>query len=288
MLRAFRIPGNVSVMAPLRVPTSSGTVSSTRLTVPGATVTLARFPASLRLPPHVHERACLTVLLDGIMTERVRGRERYCERASVLIKPALERHDDAFGRNGSLQIIVEPIDLDSDLFGPFKRLFATEQFQSDGTAERLARRLAGEIEHADAFSSLACSALTHELVVRAARSVPRHRRGLPVPPAWLRRTRELLEECLRAPTLTELAREADVHPAHLARAFRAHYGCSVGSFVRRIRLEAAARDLGAPGVTIAGVAAAHGFSDQSHFTRQFRRHMGVTPREYQMRLQPRD
>lgn len=250
-------------------------------------MTLARFPALLRLPTHVHERACLTVLLDGVMAERVRGVERYCERASMLIKPGLERHDDTFGRNGSLQIIIEPVDLESDSYQLFKALFTSERFRSDGIAERLARRLAGELDHPDAFSPLVCAALTHELMVRAARA-PVHRRGGRTPPPWLLRTRELLQDGARRPGLTDLAREAGVHPAHLARAFRFHYGCSVGTFVRQIRIEAAARDLAVRGATIAGVASAHGFSDQSHFTRQFRRHMGLTPLEYQRRLRSRD
>ena len=54
--------------------------------------------------------------------------------------------------------------------------------------------------------------------------------------------------------------------------------------VRRRRIEAAARDLAAATATIAAVAAAHGFTDQSHFTRQFRRYMGLTPLEYRQRI----
>ena len=272
-------------MVPPRVSTSSGTIESIKLDVPGASVTLARFPALLRLPTHVHERACMTVLLEGVMAERFGDRERYCERASVLIKPGLERHDDMFGRYGSAQIIVEPIDLELDLFRPCKSLFTSERFFRDGTAERLGRRLAAELNHPDAYSTLAVSALTWELIVGAARLRARRHRANQDPPAWLRRTHELLEDCVGSvPTLAEIAREATVHPAHLARAFRAHYGCSVGSFVRRRRIEAAARDLAAATATIAAVAAAHGFTDQSHFTRQFRRYMGLTPLEYRQRI----
>jgi AraC family transcriptional regulator len=231
----------------------------------------------------VHERACLTILLDGVMAERIRGRDRYCERASVLIKPGLERHDDLFGHNGSMQIIVEPLDLEADLFAPYASLFTAERFLRDATAEGLARRLAHEFDHPDRYSTLAVSALAFELIVGIARQGERGLRDQD-PPLWLRRTHQLLGDSSGTlPTLADLAREAGVHPGHPARAFRAHYGCTVGLFVRRRRIEAAARDLGLPGSTIAGVAAAHGFADQSHFTRQFRRHIGLTPREYQHR-----
>jgi AraC family transcriptional regulator len=270
-----------------RVPTSTGTHWSTSLIVPGASVTLARFPAALRLAPHVHERACLTVLLDGVMAERINGRERYCERASVLIKPGLERHDDVFGQHGSEQIIVEPLDAGPGLVEAPRSLFSSVRFFRDGSAELLARRMARELDHADAVTPLAVTSLTLELFVGITRRGARSRLA-GHPPAWLRRTHDQLTEGAgHVPALTELAREAGVHPAHLARAFRAQYGCAVGTFVRRRRIEAAARDLVTTSATIAGIAAMHGFVDQSHFTRQFRRQLGMTPREYRQRVQSR-
>jgi AraC family transcriptional regulator len=236
----------------------------------------------------VHERACLTVMLDGVMAERINGRERYCERASVLIKPGAERHDDTFGPDGSEQIIVEPLEHGLELLETPSSLFASVRFFRDANAESLARRLARELDHADDVSPLAIAALTFELFVDIARRGARDRPTGHPPPAWLRRTHDFLMDGVgKVPTLTELAGEAGVHPAHLARAFRAHYGCAVGTFVRRRRIEAAAHDLETTSATIAGIAVLHGFVDQSHFTRQFRRQLGMTPREYRQRVQSR-
>ena len=36
---------------------------------------------------------------------------------------------------------------------------------------------------------------------------------------------------------SDIAREVGVHPAHLARGFRQHFHTSVGSYVRRLRLD---------------------------------------------------
>jgi AraC family transcriptional regulator len=269
-----------------RIPTSTGTIQSTRLNVPGASVTLARFPAALRLPPHAHEKACLTVLLDGVMTERIRGRERYCEQASVLIKPGLERHDDLCGQSGSTQIIVEPDNSDDALLESSALLTSVQCFR-DADAERVARRLSLELEQPDAVTPVAAAALTWELFAILAR---RGLRTRPVadPPRWLQLTHEQLQDNVSdVPTLAALARKAGVHPAHLARAFRAHYGCSIGSFIRTRRIRAAAEDLATTDVTIAGIATAHGFSDQSHFTRLFRRQLGLTPRVWRERFRSR-
>jgi AraC family transcriptional regulator len=47
-----------------------------------------------------------------------------------------------------------------------------------------------------------------------------------------------------------------------------------------VRVRAATRLLREQGPSLADVAAAAGFADQSHFTRQFRRATGMTPGEY--------
>lgn len=281
-----RHPADMSSFPAPRVPTSTGTIRSTTIPVPGAAVTLAKFPPLLRLAPHVHEKACLTVLVDGVMAERIRGREHYCERASVLIKPGLERHDDLCGRSGSMQVIIEPDETNAEVQLLSRTLFSSVRFFRDGDAERIARRMSLELEQPDAVTPLATAALTFELLAVLSR------RDLRIgsssqPPRWLQRLHERLQNSANEETLAGLAREAGVHPAHLGRAFRAHYGCSIGTFVRQRRLRAAAAELLTTDLSIAGIAAAHGFVDQSHFTRLFRRELGMTPRTYRERMRSR-
>jgi AraC-like DNA-binding protein len=70
-------------------------------------------------------------------------------------------------------------------------------------------------------------------------------------------------------------------PAHLTRIFRQHYGHTIGSHVRQLRLEAARSQLGdAQRSTLAEVAVACGFSDQSHLTRLFHAAYGITPARF--------
>ena len=64
------------------------------------------------------------------------------------------------------------------------------------------------------------------------------------------------------------------------RAFRARFGVSVGTYVRRERIRWASRALRNTDAPIAEIALQAGFADQSHFTRTFVRHMGVSPGRY--------
>jgi AraC family transcriptional regulator len=103
-------------------------------------------------------------------------------------------------------------------------------------------------------------------------------------PRWLLAVAERLRRENHQPLrLADLAGEAGVHPVHLARAFRRHFGCSVGEELRRLRVEAVCAALARPGASIADASAAAGFADQSHCSRVFRRITGMSPAQYRER-----
>ena len=101
------------------------------------------------------------------------------------------------------------------------------------------------------------------------------------PSAWLEAARDLIHADLTARlSLAALAGAVGVHPITLARGFRSSYGCSVGTYVRRLRVELAGRWLTDTDLPLAEIALAAGFCDQSHFSNLFRRIIGVTPSHY--------
>jgi AraC family transcriptional regulator len=138
----------------------------------------------------------------------------------------------------------------------------------------IALRIARELEAPDAFTPLAVEGLVLELTVANARRSTRSTQ----PPRWLASVCELLDARLSdTPTLQELGEVAGVHPAHVARAFRLHYGESVGAYTRRRRLEWAAVELIRTDTPLASLSFSAGFADQSHFTRAFKLFAGMPP-----------
>jgi AraC family transcriptional regulator len=112
--------------------------------------------------------------------------------------------------------------------------------------------------------------------------------ALGAPPAWLERVRERIhDEFAQALTLTALVETAGVHRVHLARAFRQHYGCTIGDYIRRRRVEFASHRLTTSGDRLSEIAFDAGFADQSHFTNTFRRLVGLTPAAFRRRFSPR-
>ncbi len=107
------------------------------------------------------------------------------------------------------------------------------------------------------------------------------------PSRRLRWAREiLLENYETLPTLTEIARQVDLHPVYLARAFRHAFGETIGDCIRRRRIEAGCRLIVSSDLSLTEIAYAVGFADQSHFTRTFKRNLGIPPTDYARQVRP--
>jgi transcriptional regulator GlxA family with amidase domain len=59
---------------------------------------------------------------------------------------------------------------------------------------------------------------------------------------------------------------------------------SPSAYLRTVRVQASRRLLTTTSRTLAEIAAAVGFTDQSHFTKRFREVTGITPGEYRRRF----
>lgn len=125
---------------------------------------------------------------------------------------------------------------------------------------------------------LAAEAALSEMFARVAALAGQGARvtgGLSAPVA--RRVVDYLDACAdRAVTLDELAEVAGLSAFHLQRMFTARFGTSPHRWHEGRRIAAAKARL-ARGTGLAEVAAAGGWSSQSHLTRAFRAATGVTP-----------
>jgi AraC family transcriptional regulator len=84
----------------------------------------------------------------------------------------------------------------------------------------------------------------------------------------------------RAISLQELAGAAGLSRFHFSRVFKHHLGLSPARYVERARIEQAKALIVSAGMSLAHIAQAVGFADQSHFSRRFRFHEGRTPARF--------
>jgi len=243
----------------------------------GLALTESSYPARLRQPRHEHEPASFSLVLAGGYSETV-GRKTFdCRPATVVFRPLAESHSVAFA-DAAVRIFrldVRPQWLERR--GVSAAL--TPAASACGARAWLALRLYREFREPDEFSPLSVEALALELWAETAREAAREREARP--PRWLERAREMLrEQPADAPTLAQIAAEVGVHPSRLAHEFRRCYRVTAGEYLRRLRVERAARALASSTLSLSEVAAAAGFYDQSHMTNAFKRATGATPAEY--------
>ena len=161
--------------------------------------------------------------------------------------------------------IVRPVARDPLLAQHFARLFASlTDSQPDvlGQEENLIR-------------AIAC------ILQRNGSRQPRSKNG--PSPSVTKALRRLDAAPDQRVSIAELAALSGISQFQLLRTFRRETGTTPHAYLIQKRVSAARRLLAA-GIMPAEAAAAVGFSDQSHMTRAFRRHFGVTPARYRAAL----
>ena len=233
-----------------------------------------------RIPKHSHAQTYISIVLRGSYTEECGPTAWECATGQTILHVAGECHSDRFHRNGAQVLNLE-------LSAPFlARLYECASVTAANRillrsvyASQLGLRLHNEVSNGDPWSALSIEGLTMELLAEVFRnrSTPPKSQG----GDWLERVTEILHAKFQEPVmLSELATEVCVHPVHLARAFRKRYLCSVGDYLRKLRIEAACHGLLNSAAPIAEIALRSGFSDQSHLCRTLKQYTGMSPRHF--------
>lgn len=267
-------------MRQVPVPVTMGSPWFRTLNTQTCSATEARFSAGDALHPHTHNRPIMAVMLHGSFDTAIAGRRFPCTPGWSWTEPCEERHANYIGTQGAHVLVVQPDPSASAAFEFISPLIEDIVHVQDPIVAVDARRILAEMDRADSLSALAIDALTIGMLVRISRRA-RTDRAPRRPPAWLARITELLHEEFRTPpSLAQLSAEAGVTPTHLCHAFRANTGSTIGRFVRAARASWAAEQLRNTDQPLSAIAAAAGYSDQSHFIRECRRLLGSNPSEY--------
>jgi AraC-like DNA-binding protein len=105
-------------------------------------------------------------------------------------------------------------------------------------------------------------------------------------PAWAKELKEIIQDQIDTTiTLKQLSKDLDINPAYLSREFSKYFNdLSFGDYIRKLRIEKAIEYLNSSSYSLTRIAYLTGFSDQSHFTRIFKKHTGQNPSVYRKKL----
>jgi AraC family transcriptional regulator len=236
------------------------------------------YPPRLRQARHTHKLASFSYVLGGSYVESLERRTHRRQPATVVFHPPAESHAVEFENN----VRILGVEFSFEKLSYISRQSVIFEASASCRSEKtnwLGERIYQEFQRMDSFSMLAIEGLILELLAEASRT--RVGAGEKACPLWLRQSKDFLHaNFTESFTLEEIARVADVHPVHLSRVFREKFGCTIGEYVRRLRVEFASRQILSTEESLGEIAHAAGFSDQSHFNKTFKTAFGLTPAEY--------
>ena len=205
---------------------------------------------------------------------------RYCRvNRGFLLNYSLERQNQVIGKT------------DYDL----SPRHLADQYRLDDARVLAGEKIVNRIEMVGRFDHTTCWSLTNKIPLRDAHGrivgtagITRALKDKPVEQKWpavslgkaIMFIREHYAESIAIKTLTKIA---GLSVRAFERQFQQSFHVSPQQYVKRLRVRMACHSLVYTDQPLANIAAEHGFCDQSHFTREFRRQMRLTPRNYRAR-----
>jgi AraC-like DNA-binding protein len=106
-------------------------------------------------------------------------------------------------------------------------------------------------------------------------------------PAWARELKEIIQDHIDTNiTLKEISKNLEISSSYLSREFSKYFDdLSFGDYIRKQRIDKAKELMSNSSYSLTDIAYLTGFSDQSHFTRIFKKNTGQNPSQFRKKMQ---
>jgi len=241
------------------------------------------YPELAERAKHSHPWLHLTIVRQGYYCRRLGRRTDDYEAGFLTFLQTNDSHTDSYAPGSKCLHVVIPSEVEQGL---------RRDFGSQGTAGKIPPSLSArfsvalerEFKRTDSESPLIVEALLFDLVSRHLLTI---RDRSSARPRWLGLFLDYLDDTFEQEwSLQNMAAEIGVHPVYLCRTFSEHFDCTLGEYIRKQRVLRGWQLLTIGDSTLAEIASQSGFADQSHFTRAFKNHFGVTPGEWRRYASP--
>ncbi|HEU4510365.1 MAG TPA: helix-turn-helix transcriptional regulator [Pyrinomonadaceae bacterium] len=248
----------------------------------GLRLTETFYSTGMNQPEHGHESPLYCFVLAGTYVERVGRKERTGTPLALSFYPSGSVHTESYRAPGR-HLLLE---MDHDWIEYVREGDLHLDVRADlqhGPPAWLMMKIYREFRRFEPDSPAIVEALMLELLSETSRTAagPMEARA----PRWLAGVTELLHARFSETVgLRSVAAVAGVHAVHLARCFRKFKGCTIGEYVRMLRVEHAARRIAVSDDALVEIALEAGFADQSHLSRVFKQRTGMLPGEFRSLL----
>jgi len=220
---------------------------------------------------HAHEAAHLTLVLNGGNLEKREAGEKTLLTGDVIFYHSHEMHrnDHTIFPSRNLNLEIEHAFFDRYDIG--EQQIAGALTTGKITSLEMAR-LFQETVLSDPISADSLHLLLLSFLQSPEKKVP----------SWLYKVQEMLHDnWYQWPTLTDLSSAAQVHPVTLSKYFHRFFGCTLGSYMRRLKTQHALVMIRSGKYQLSEICHYCGFADQSHFIRIFKDATGMLPKKFE-------
>jgi AraC-like DNA-binding protein len=241
-------------------------------------------------PRHMHEEYSVGIILRGVEVHTSRGISHHAPPGNLLIINADEPHSSKSVRAEYRVIKIRPKVLNQILAEGFTHNLESPHFPRPVVHDKLVFRSllnlhlkleqnVSSLEHESEFVSTIGLLLRRQLPARQDKSAPMLQ-PIGREPRYVKLVRDYLKtHYAENVSLAQLTAITNLSPFYLLRVFGNQVGCPPHEYQTQVRI-AHARKLIRKGNPISAVALDTGFFDQSHFSRNFKRIVGVPPGQY--------
>lgn len=224
---------------------------------------------------HYHQNKHLTLIVKGGNTERRQRAEIPLGPGALIVYNSGELHRNLNTLYPSQNINIE---IEDCFFAAYS--LAPSLFE-DLPAEHPVLKLSTLKAYWECISNEAPSVATVHAILLDLLCLRRSEKAPDAQSRWVRLLKEVIHDRWNETlSLKELAAIAGVHPVTISKNFRKHFSCSLGEYMRQVKIEQSLRLIKQAHLSLTDIALQCGFADQSHFTRTFKAIVGFLPKEF--------
>ncbi len=247
-----------------------------RLTIDDTIITNTHYSVTKNNPEwHYHENLHICFVFQGGKADTKKGTSYTQKEGSIFSYHSGEQHrwisSDLISKSANIEIGHDFLKMYHLSEGSVK-----EALLKNVDSKALILKIQNEMHNDNAHKLTAIHSLLLNLITK---TTDISQVGIP---KWVIALYELLHDNWNEPmTLKQMGDIVGVHPITISKYFRKYFNCTLGEYQRKLKIEKSIHLIKDASMSLSEIAFYCGFSDQSHFIRNFKSMTGFLPKHFQ-------
>jgi AraC family transcriptional regulator len=229
---------------------------------------------------HHHTNPYYSFVLEGKYNELYNKKTVSLKKGDVVFHPSQTVHSNVFDNLNTTCLNIEFSNQWFQKYNIDPSRIKEQPLVNDAFQRTLLCKLAHEMKDPDEFSEMSILGIAAELS-RAIIKEPKEK----TIPAFLQKIKFYIDQNQFSNiTLHQLHQLTNISEEHICREFKSRFSITLGEYIRQKKVEKSCQLLHRKSIPIEEVAFELGFTDAPHFSKTFKKVMGISPSIYRSSL----